>query len=303
MRENYLAKWLNNELSEQELAEFKQSAEYASYQKIAESASKLEAPDFHVERALTAFKERNLSKETKVIPLQPFKQFLRVAAAIAVLMTGAYFYLSAQDETFSAKMAQTTEVMLPDASEVILNAGSKVSFNERNWNDKRHVQLHGEAFFKVAKGKKFTVSTEGGTIAVLGTQFNVESRKDFFEVTCYEGLVGVTYNDKKLKLPAGSSFVVINGEIQETEKISIEVPSWTINESSFKSIPLKYVLAEFERQFDIEVETNGVDTEQLFNGSFDNTDLDLALESISTPSQIRFKLEVDKVLFYAENAP
>lgn len=303
MRENYLAKWLNNELSEQELAEFKKSAEYTSYQKIVASSQKLQGPGFDVEKALSTFKESNLSQETKVVPLNTFKQFLRVAAVIAVLMAGAYFYLNAQDETFSAELAERTEVLLPDASEVMLNSGSRLSFDESNWNDSRNVELQGEAFFKVAKGEKFTVSTEGGTVAVLGTQFNVESRKGFFEVTCYEGLVGVTYNGMEQKLPAGNSFVVINGEIQETEKVSVEAPSWTKNESTFKSIPLKYVLAEFERQFDTKVETKDVNVEQLFTGTFDNTDINLALKSISTPSQIRFKLEADKVLFYAGNTP
>ena len=122
-------------------------------------------------------------------------------------------------------------------------------------------------------------------------------------MTCYEGLVSVTYNGTDQKLPAGNSFVVINGEIQQIDAVADLVPSWTQNESTFKSIPLKYVLAELERQFNIEVETQNVNTEQLFTGTFNNTDINLALESISTPSQIRYKLEADKVLFYAGNTP
>jgi ferric-dicitrate binding protein FerR (iron transport regulator) len=303
MRENYLAKWLNNELSKEELAEFKKSAEFASYQKIAEASQELKAPEFSVDHAWNAFKERELSKETKVIPLNPFKPFLRVAAVIALLLGGAYFYLNSQGEKFSTQLAEQTEVVLPDASKVILNADSQLSFDKKNWDDNRNIQLNGEAFFKVAKGKKFTVSTHGGTVAVLGTQFNVESRNDFFEVTCYEGLVSVTYKGKELQLPAGNSFVSINGEIQQTDAIVVSTPSWTQNESTFKSIPLRYVLAELERQFNIEVETQNINTEQLFTGTFNNTDINLALESISTPSQIRYKLEADKVLFYAGNTP
>ena len=75
------------------------------------------------------------------------------------------------------------------------------------------------------------------------------------------------------------------------------------NESSFRSTPLSYVLDEFQRQYDIEVETRNIDLEQLFTGTFSNTNMDLALQSISTPSQISFKLEENKVLFYAENTP
>ncbi len=303
MQENYLAKWLNNELSEKELAEFKKSAEYASYQRIAEASEKLEAPDFNMDKAWNTFKDGRFAQSPKVVPLHPFKQFLRVAAVIAVLLTGAYVYLNSQDEVFTTQLAERTEVVLPDASEVILNADSRLSFKERKWDDNRNVELDGEAFFKVAKGQRFTVSTEAGTVTVLGTQFNVESRDGFFEVTCYEGLVSVTHNANEHKLPAGNSFVVINGEIRATDAVTSLAPSWTQNESSFTSIPLKYVLAEFERQFNIEVATQDINIEQLFTGTFDNTNIDLALKSISTPSQIRFKLEQDKVLFYAKDTP
>ncbi|MEM8926835.1 MAG: FecR domain-containing protein [Bacteroidota bacterium] len=303
MQENYLAKWLNNELSEEELAEFKKSAEYASYHRIVDTSKGMKAPEFDVDKVWASIKDITQEKETKVLPLHPFKSFLRVAAVIAVLLGGAYFYLNSLDEHYTTEFAQQTEIILPDASEVLLNAGSELSFSEKNWEDNRNLELDGEAYFKVAKGKKFVVSTAIGEVTVLGTQFNVESRKDFFEVTCYEGLVSVTHNNTSHKLPAGSSFVVINGEIKETEAVVDLVPSWTQSESTFKSIPLKYVLAEFERQFNIEVETQNINTEQLFTGTFNNTDINLALESISTPSQIRYKLGTDNVLFYAGNTP
>ena len=58
MQENYLAKWLNNELTETELAEFKNSDEYASYQRILEASSTLEAPDFDVDDAYKALKNK-----------------------------------------------------------------------------------------------------------------------------------------------------------------------------------------------------------------------------------------------------
>ena len=303
MQENYLAKWLNNELTESELEEFKLSGAYASYQRILEVSNSLEAPEFDVDAALMALKNKQTLNSSKVVQLHPFKKFLRVAAAIAVLLTGSYFYLNSLDESISTQYAENKEVVLPDASEIILNADSEIVYSGRNWAEKRNVSLEGEAFFKVAKGKRFTVTTDDGLIAVLGTQFNVENRKGFFEVTCYEGLVSVTFNGTVTKLPAGASFMAINGEIVETEAPNTKVPAWMNDESTFKSIPLKYVLNEFERQHNITVETQHIDTEQLFTGTFSNTDAELALQSISVPSRIKFKLDGNKVLFYVENAP
>ncbi|MDT0607976.1 FecR family protein [Croceitalea rosinachiae] len=303
MQDNYLAKWLNNELTEEELSEFKKSDEYATYMRISEVAKKIKAPDFDVDGAYAIFQNEHMEITSKVVPFRPYKQFLRIAAVIAIMLTGSYFYLNSLDEYFKTGLAEHTEVTLPDNSEIALNADSKISFSEKKWDNERAVQLDGEAFFKVAKGKKFTVSTSSGSIAVLGTEFNVENRDGFFEVTCYEGLVSVSYKEQEIKLPAGTSFVVIDGQIQNTEKPRMLQPSWMLNESSFASIPLKYVFDELERQYNIEVNTKNVDTNQLFTGTFSNTDLKIALESISTPSQISYKLGEDNVLFYAENTP
>ncbi len=303
MQENYLAKWLNNELTEAELAEFKKSDEYASYQRILEASSTLEAPSFNVESALEAVKNRRTLQKSKVVQLKPFKRFLRVAAAVIIIMVGSYFYLNTLNDTISTQYAENKEVVLPDSSEILLNADSEISYSAKKWDKERTINLDGEAFFKVAKGKRFTVSTDHGTVAVLGTQFNVENRKGFFEVTCFEGLVSVTFNNKETKLPAGTSFMVIEGEVIETEKPNTTTPSWMNNESTFRSIPLKYVLDEFQRQHNVQVETRNVDINKLFTGTFSNTNADLALKSISVPSQIKYRLEGNKVLFYAENAP
>ena len=302
MQENHLAKWLNNELSVAELEEFKNSEGYASYERIANASDSLKAPDFDLEAALLAVKNKRTLQETKVVQLHPFKKFIRVAAAIAILLAGSYFFLNFSNEKISTAYAETKEVVLPDHSEVILNADSELAYNKKNWSENRNLSLKGEAFFKVAKGERFTVSTDNGTVAVLGTQFNVENREGFFEVTCFEGLVSVTFNGKETKLPAGNSFVSIHGDIILNEKQSPSAPAWINAESSFKSTPLKFVFDEFERQHNIIVETKNIDVNQLFTGTFSNADVSLALKSISTPSQIKFKLEGNKVLFYGEPA-
>ncbi|SEL17577.1 FecR family protein [Maribacter orientalis] len=303
MQNNYLAKWLNDELTDAELAEFKKSEAYETYQKIKESASQLESPEFDVDKAWESIEQYKTKEETKVFILSPFKKFLRVAAVIAVLLAGSFFYLNTLNESFTTDYAENKSITLPDASEVILNAESELAFSEKKWDKNRNVNLKGEAYFKVAKGKKFTVKTTQGLVTVLGTQFNVETRKNYFEVTCFEGLVSVTINGKETKLPAGNSILTIDGNTTMMKATVNGVPSWLSKESSFKSIPLHYVMDELERQYNIEVVTEGIDTAQLFTGTFSNDNLELALKSISVPLQIKFNLDGDKVLFYAEKAP
>ncbi|WP_116770453.1 FecR family protein [Maribacter litoralis] len=303
MQDNYLAKWLNDELTDAELAEFKKSEAYETYKKIKESSSKLASPDFDMNKAWNAIEQHKTVETPKVFVLSPFKKFLRVAAVIAVLLTASFFYLSTLNESFSTSYAENKSITLPDNSEVILNAESELTFSEKKWDSNRNVDLNGEAYFKVAKGKKFTVKTSQGLVTVLGTQFNVENRKEYFEVTCFEGLVSVTINGEETKLPAGNSILNIAGTSTMSKAPVNGEPSWLSNESSFESIPLHYVIDELQRQYNIDITTENIDTAQLFTGTFSNENLELALKSISVPLQIKFNLDGNKVLFYAEKAP
>ncbi len=303
MQENYLAKWLNEELSEEERKRFEQSDEFASYQKLITASGKLKAPEFDVESAFADLQKRKGSTGGKVLRLTPFQRVMRVAAAVAAIVAVSYFYVISLDESVRTDFAERGEVVLPDNSEVILNAGSEITYSERNWDKERALTLDGEAFFKVAKGEKFQVATEAGTVTVLGTQFNVENRDGYFEVTCFEGLVSVLYKGEETQLPAGNSFLAIRNKIIPMDTPEGIVPAWMNNESSFRSTPLSYVLKELERQYDLKVKTQNVNLEQLFTGTFSNTNLNLALQSISAPSNLSFTVEGKQVLIYAEDTP
>jgi transmembrane sensor len=192
------------------------------------------------------------------------------------------------DTTITTGFAQKTTIELPDESSVSLNAKTILAFNKKSWKNKRNVDLEGEAFFKVAKGSKFNVITKSGKVSVFGTQFNVKQRDQYFEVVCYEGLVGVTYNSQLTKLNAGDSFLIIDGKLIVKEKESKITPSWLNNESQFVSLPYKEVLAEFERQYNVTVVTKNIDVNQLFTGSFSHNNIDIALQSISLPLHLNY---------------
>ena len=301
MQENYLAKWLNNELTDEERKQFEQSEEFASYQKLIEASGKLSAPEFDVEKALADLQQRKGDTGGKVIRLNTFQRFIRVAAAVAAIAVLSLYFLSSDDTSIRTDFAERSEVVLPDNSEIILNAGSEITYSEKNWDKERTLNLKGEAFFKVAKGKKFQVATAEGTVTVLGTQFNVENRNGYFEVTCFEGLVSVSYKDQETQLAAGDAFLAIRGKIIPADTPSEAVPVWMLDESNFKSTPLTYVLDELERQFDLEITTQNVNLDQLYTGSFSNTNLKLALESISAPSNLEFNIEGKQVSIYAKD--
>lgn len=66
---------------------------------------------------------------------------------------------------------------LPDSTRVWLNAESELRFPDRFVGDKRVVFLSGEAYFDVERDEEhpFRVELDGGSVNVLGTEFNVSA--------------------------------------------------------------------------------------------------------------------------------
>lgn len=285
-REELIKKWLDNELSSDELSAFNALDDAKELNRLSESMKAFKAPEFD---SSEVFKGINHAIKTSHAKQSNnwTKQLLRIAA-VFVIGFGLYFYSTTLDTNISTVIAEKTSIELPDASLVTINSLTEISFNEKNWNTKRAVKLDGEAYFKVAKGAKFDVETPSGTISVLGTEFNVKHRENLFEVTCYEGSVNVNFNNTDTILKPGDSFLLLDGKIIATEKENTKNPAWVNNQSYFKSMPLSYVLNELERQYNITIESQQIDTKQVYTGSFVHDNMELALKSITLPLNISF---------------
>lgn len=298
MKENYyIAKWLNNELTEDELKKFVCEDELRTYKKIIEASKKLEVPNFDTSKALNLVNTKK--QQTKVRKLN-FQFVYKVAASIAVIAMAFYFF-SSKNIVYSTKYAEKTNFTLPDKSIVDLNADSEITFKEKNWNTNRNLKLNGEAYFSVKKGSKFTVNTKLGSVSVLGTKFNVIVRGNYFQVTCYRGLVSVSYKNKTIMVPAGTSFKAEGNNSEQPFAINDTLPSWIQNFSSFKSIPYHFVIEELQRQYKIKIEYNPKYANTLFTGNFTHTNLDTALKAVTIPLNLTFKTIGDHKVSFIEN--
>ncbi|SFZ89222.1 ferric-dicitrate binding protein FerR, regulates iron transport through sigma-19 [Flaviramulus basaltis] len=284
-RETLISKWLDNNLNDQELEAFKNLEDYDDLVKLNNNVQAFKADNYDTTKELENVLSKIKSKKAQ--SSHWIKPFMRVAALLAICFS-LYYYTTTLDTTIKTEYAQKTTVELPDESTVSLNAKSLLVFNKKDWKKERDVELNGEAFFKVAKGSSFNVITKLGTVKVYGTQFNVKQRDNYFEVICYEGLVGVSYNSQETKLKPGDSFLIIDGKTIAKEKENRSTPSWLNNESTFKSMPYKTVIAEFERQYNVDITLLGIDSTQLFTGSFAHDNLDVALKSITLPLHVTY---------------
>jgi ferric-dicitrate binding protein FerR (iron transport regulator) len=285
-KEYFIKKWLDNDLSAQELEAFKQLEDYKSLVQLNNDLQAFKTAKYNTEAELEKVLSRIEHTQNKQSWIKPL---LRIAAVL-VIGFSIYFYTSSLNTTVSTLAANKTNIVLPDQSTVDLNSKSTLVYNKKSWKKEREVTLNGEAYFRVAKGSTFDVNTQYGTVTVLGTQFNVKQRDSYFEVICYEGLVSVSYKSKETKLKPGSRFLMIHGKVIATEKESNDSPSWLNNTSTFKSIPLQYVLNELERQYNVTIEVTNIDTSKLYTGSFSHDNLEIALKSVTLPFNLQYSI-------------
>lgn len=281
--DTFLARWLNNQLSNSELDEFKSHPDFSLYEKIASKSLELRTPEYNKSALFSKVQDKiNVPKRGKLRSIYATVS-VAVAASIVIIFGLIQFYNSST--THSTDFGEQMAVHLPDGSEVMLNSKSEIVFNEKNWAQNRVVKLKGEAYFKVNKGSKFIVSSDRGEVSVLGTQFNVTTHNDLIEVSCYEGKVKVSSDDKEVFLTQGKAFRNLKGVSEEWEFKNQE-PSWKNGESSFTSIPLKYVIKAIENQYNVQINATNIDVDNKFTGAFTHENLNIALETVFRPLQI-----------------
>lgn len=292
MENNFdLAKWLAGEMIGDELEAFEKSPEFNTYKKIKELSGQMEAPAFDAAKSY-----QNIMKQTTKKPIARLhNHWLLKIAAVLVVALGAFFILKQTTTTTEyAKAGEKTTFSLPDNSEIVLNADSEIRYKKWNWNNNRSINLQGEAFFKVAKGKKFDVNTHLGKVTVMGTQFNVQVRNKNFEVACYEGKVKVAFGHKTVFLEKGNSVIVRNGKEIQPLPITADKPGWFLNEMKFNAASLSEVIGEIERQYAVEIEQGKMTSGQYFTGTLPLDNIDTALEILSKTYHLSYIKNSDK---------
>ncbi|MFR2069812.1 MAG: FecR family protein [Bacteroides nordii] len=118
----------------------------------------------------------------------------------------------------------TLVTTLEDGSIVYLGQESVLQYPEHFATDKREVNLHGEAFFDVAKKHEqiFLIETEKVQIEVLGTAFNVRSNEEVpFSLSVRRGKV-------KVSLKRGGHSVLVNAG----ETVTLQSQQLQLSETS-----------------------------------------------------------------------
>lgn len=285
-KDAYLAKWLAGDLSDNQLKELVSSVDFDAFSKIRKGIEVYEQLEAPFDGSFSKIQERIKAEPSKVKSL--YKYWSIAAAASVILLFGLFFLLDSDTVSIETGFGEQKTIALLDGSEVILNSKSKVSYNKETWKENRIVSLEGEAYFKVEKGNTFTVKTTNGDVTVLGTQFNVISDETYFDVVCYEGKVAVKTDVSKHVLLPSQSVQKLNGLPATSNLIQHEKPTWTEGESTYRSVPVKYVISALEKQYNITFNTQLIDDSVVFTGGFPHNNLKVALQTVFETLDIKY---------------
>ncbi|MEM9916739.1 MAG: FecR domain-containing protein [Bacteroidota bacterium] len=300
MDDTFLARWLNGQLTEEELAEFESYEDFQTYKKIVDATDELEMPKRDKEAGWEALHQKMDQRTAKTRRLNTWWKY--AAAAAIVCLVGYFAFFPSNDwETHSAAYAQQTSVVLPDGSKALLNAGSDIRFNRKTYEQRRTIDLQGEVFFEVIPGAEFTVKTPNGEVRVLGTSFNVRSRENKIEVACFTGKVGLSFDGFQAMelIQPGDRVVAKDQQIVQkstAERSSLQ-PGWAQGEAKFVQAAFIEVIEEFKRQFDIEIEYPSELLEYpAYTGGFPINDLEAALQIVFSSAGYRYSINGNKVV-------
>ena len=292
--DTFLSRWLNDDVTPEEKAAFEASAEGRDYIVMMKAAEQFSAPTYDVKGKLAKLKTRIETTPKPVVTVFWRRPTFRyaVAASIALIAVVALL-LQSKLTRVSTSFGEQEIALLPDGSEIKINSSSSISYDPDTWEEERTVKLSGEAFFNVKKGSDFVVKTIGGEVKVLGTSFNVKSRKSSLEVVCFTGKVNVSAANISRDLTPGMALRINDGAIERSWIKTLEDsnPSWVNGITKLEDVPFQEALDELQHIFGISVDYNKNLDSLIYNGAFPNDDAESAIKLILEPLDIRYTYE------------
>lgn len=346
-----LAKQMGNAASAEEKQELKALlGRHPEYSYFLEILFSLEEDKMHVARSWAAEDlvgenwpalEKRLHASAPLPVLRPAKRrrlLWRAAVWSGLLVAGggALWWTLAKRARPARTIAQMTysqlkvpfgapeKKELPDGSEVWLNAGSRIRYQDGFGDTQRTVYLDGEAYFKVSHDSRVPFIVRAGNIAVrvLGTEFNVKAYEDEdkVEATLILGKVQICIAgkpDKKIVLTPHEKLTVLNeqfrisgGAEKARQEVSFQVRevvplktadpipevAWVKDRLVFQDEDFGELARQLERRFNVHIVfSDSTLMQERLSGVFENESISKALSLLEMTTPFHYRLEADSV--------
>lgn len=230
-------------------------------------------------------------KEPRVLQLYSNKTlWVSMAASIALILSLVFLLEQDGQYTVETLNGEKEHIDLPDGSFAVLNSGSTLSFDKKNFEKNRTLHLTGEGFFQVEKGSTFSVLTDHGKVTVLGTSFNVCDRNGMYRVSCETGKVKVEQGTSSQFLTKGLKTERVEDMLSAPQACDIEaINDWFDSDIyHFENNSLSDVFQELERQFNVIIEAKDLSSD-LVNADVSLKEITKALDIICSTFGLEYR--------------
>ncbi|HUP11784.1 MAG TPA: FecR domain-containing protein [Niastella sp.] len=199
------------------------------------------------------------------------KLFVGMASCVVVLLAGFAWYQKRPEQneehwqkpTLAQKAtgrSEYTYMLLPDSTQVWLNAASTLKYPNEFAAAKREVYLTGEAYFDVThiNKKPFLIHSGKVTTRVLGTAFNIKAYPGRENVIVWvsRGKVQVDYEEKEVAtLVQGQQVKVsnLNKPVIQKKITFTEAASWQQGNLVYDDETINDIVGDLERIYDVTI--------------------------------------------------
>lgn len=206
-----------------------------------------------------------------------------------------------QYNTLTTPKGGQYQLILPDGSQVWLNAASSIRFPTTFEGEQREVRISGEAYFEIAQNvaKPFIVKANDLNIEVLGTSFNVNAYADepAQKTVLIEGAIRVKkgLNSKILRPGQEATTVRNSAHIRLSGADIEEVIAWKNGLFHFEGEDMATIMHKIARWYDIDIVYEGDIPRGHYSGIISrNINLSQVLEILKL-SGIKFKINNDRL--------
>lgn len=194
------------------------------------------------------------------------------------------------------------QVILPDGSQVWLNAASSIHFPTAFTGKERKVEITGEAYFEVAKNKTlpFVVKVNNSEVRVFGTHFNVMAYADeaAIKTTLLEGSVQFSNGLASCMLkPGEQSELTKSGQVKVISGVDVDnVIAWKNNMFNFENTDIESVMRQLSRWYDVDVVYNKKVNDRFFAEIPSSSKLSEVLKALELTGKVNFDIQGRKIM-------
>jgi transmembrane sensor len=227
--------------------------------------------------------------------------------SIAKTETGQLVYLvsdqgdadqAPSNNTITTPKGGNYQIILPDGSNVTLNAASSLTFPTSFKGTERAVILDGEAYFEVTKNAEMPFRVQSGqqVVEVLGTHFDVNAYGDepVLKTTLLEGSVKVTVGRATALIKPGQQSVVNNTDQKKIIVSNADLEkemAWKNGVFFFENDDLKSIMRQVARWYDADVIYEGEFPDDKFFGGIPRNSKLSAVAKILKLNNILLKID------------